>query len=214
MSWLRFTSACFILGLGLSAFAALSPKYADWAKGPEQWLMTAEDQVAWKHIQTDDEAKAFVDLFWARRDPSPGTALNEMHILFDKRVVTADKNFTTKKTRGALTDPGKVFILLGAPKYLHKDTQGLDQGLARGPRGYMDLGSGERVGASMQWDYAQPADLGLTGPVFFEESVTSHEFHVNTHAGNIVGALAKAVTDYVFNPELTAVPDWAKGDPR
>ena len=93
----------------------LSPKYIDWADGPVRHLMTRDETKQWKAIHTDTEARAFIDLFWARRDPTPGTPRNEFHETFDKRVVTADQYFSSPSTRGAMSDPGKVLILLGPP---------------------------------------------------------------------------------------------------
>jgi GWxTD domain-containing protein len=98
-----------------SAFAALSPDRADWAKGPVQFLMTDEERAQWSALQTDAQADEFVAQFWARRDPTPGTARNEYRESFDERVAAADKQLTTKNQRGALTDQGKVIILFGPP---------------------------------------------------------------------------------------------------
>ena len=80
-----------------------------------KWLMTAEDVKAWRAINNDTAAREFIALFWARRDPTPGTAENEFRDEFDHRVAVADIVFSRNKTRGALTDPGRVYILLGAP---------------------------------------------------------------------------------------------------
>ena len=57
-----------------AAVAAVSPEYKNWNRGPEQWLMTREDQKAWKKIDNDADAIAFINLFWARRDPTPDEA--------------------------------------------------------------------------------------------------------------------------------------------
>ena len=102
MTSLRSVVAFALLALSASAFAALSPKYADWAKGPEQWLMTRDDWRAWKNVKTDDEAHDFIELFWARRDPTPGTQINEFRDTFEGRVVYADKTY--KSNFPVLTD--------------------------------------------------------------------------------------------------------------
>ncbi|HEU4522313.1 MAG TPA: GWxTD domain-containing protein, partial [Thermoanaerobaculia bacterium] len=76
-----------------SAFAQLSAEYRDWANGPVKWIMTPEETANWKKVRSDADAKAFVDLFWARRDPSPGTPANEFQAEFDARVEYADRQF-------------------------------------------------------------------------------------------------------------------------
>lgn len=107
--------ALLALTLATNSFAALSKEYADFAKGPAQNLLTSEERAQWKNIKTDDAAKAFIDLFWARRDPSPGTPVNENKDLFEARVKVADGNFREPKKIGSMTDRGKAFILMGTP---------------------------------------------------------------------------------------------------
>src|SRR5260370_40352165 len=45
---------------------ALSDKFADFGKGPEQFLMTREELAQWKTVRSDADAQAFIDLFWLR----------------------------------------------------------------------------------------------------------------------------------------------------
>jgi len=95
--------------------AALSSTYVDWAKSPVQYLMTKGEAAAWKNIQSDGQAQTLVELFWARRDPTPGTVVNEFKDDFDARVKYADGHFTSARTPGSMTDRGKIFILFGPP---------------------------------------------------------------------------------------------------
>ncbi|MFZ2491958.1 MAG: GWxTD domain-containing protein [Thermoanaerobaculia bacterium] len=97
-----------------SGFSALSPENTAWGKSPVKWIMTKAETSAWAKIKSDDEAKAFIDLFWARRDPTPATPVNEAREGFDQRVRIADERYSAA-TAGSLTDQGRVFILLGAP---------------------------------------------------------------------------------------------------
>lgn len=106
--------------LATSAWAALSPQYADFPKGPAQFLLTKDELNAWKNVKTDEQAKNFIDLFWARRDPTPTTPANEFREGFDQRVKLADDNFGANKKAGSLTDRGKVFVLLGAPTRMRR----------------------------------------------------------------------------------------------
>ncbi|HET7712843.1 MAG TPA: GWxTD domain-containing protein, partial [Thermoanaerobaculia bacterium] len=76
---------------------ALSAEYVQFGQGPAQFLMTKEELAAWGKITTDADAKAFIDAFWARRDP-------RLKAEFDRRVKYADDNFRESKKRGALTE--------------------------------------------------------------------------------------------------------------
>jgi len=226
---LRFAVAMCALVVGASAFAALSPKYADWAKGPEQWLMTRDDWKAWRNVKTDEEAQQFIDLFWARRDPTVGTYRNEFREEFEGRVAYADANYKSYRgKRGALTEPGRVFILLGAPHSAGgggrssmsmmggETAQGVSSGDSSGgrggPAGIADSGykmTGQ-LGAKMEWEYSRPGDLGLTGSVYFIEDITSHDFHYDPQRSNVGGALTTMIQKDLVNPSLTSVPEWSR----
>lgn len=104
-----------VVSVSTAAFAGPSTQHADFGKGPAQFLMTAEEQAKWKSIATDADAEAFETLFWARRDPTPGTPRNEFRENFDAAVKYADEHFGQKRQRGALTDRGRVLVLFGAP---------------------------------------------------------------------------------------------------
>src|SRR5205085_2676463 len=67
-----------------------------------------------------------------------------------------------------------------------------------------------QMGARMEWEYARPGEVGLTGSVYFIEDLTSHEFHYDPQRSNVGGALAKAIQRVIISPNLTAVPDWAR----
>jgi len=107
--------AAILIAVAATSFSQLSMAKADWARGPVQFLMTKEDLAAWNALKSDAEADQFIALFWARRDPTPGTPQNEMREEFDRRVQYADQTFGTARQRGALTDRGKVLVLFGAP---------------------------------------------------------------------------------------------------
>lgn len=55
--------------------------------------------------------------FWARRDPTPGTAYNELMAEFYRRADYSYFNFARngRTLDGAITDRGKIYILFGPP---------------------------------------------------------------------------------------------------
>lgn len=103
--------------LALPATAELI-KFKDWDKSPEfTWYATDDERKAWAAVTTDEEAQKFNNLFWGRRHVNyQTTAENAFRARFDALAAEADRVFTMGKTRGALTERGKVLILLGPPK--------------------------------------------------------------------------------------------------
>ena len=204
-------------------FAKPSSKYQEWAKGPVQWLMTKDEQTAWAALPDDKAASDFIDLFWARRDPTPNTAGNEFKDEFDGRVRAADRAFPANGKRGSLTDRGRVFVMLGAPKEL---IGGSATGLAVGATGVSDKDTGmggggtagsfssgvvSRLTARTQFTYDNYAEIGLVRPaVVFIEDGYSHDFKVDPQQGNPYGAMTSQAQKALVHPELTSVPAWAQ----
>src|SRR6478672_7024604 len=117
----RIVIACAAVAiLAPSAFAQLSAENRDWAAGAVQYIMTPQEQAQWKQIKTDAEAKAFIDLFWAKRDPSANTAANEYRDSFEQAVKYADEHFAEGRRKGSLTDRGRVLVLLGPPSRIER----------------------------------------------------------------------------------------------
>jgi len=93
----------------------------EFAAGPAQYLFTKEELSEWnRSVQTDEQARAFIERFWARRDPTPGTPANEFRDSYETRLKTADERFHQPHLEGSLTDRGKVFMVLGAPTKLQR----------------------------------------------------------------------------------------------
>lgn len=97
---------------------ALSNEPRVWGATAVRLLMTKAEQTAFDTVASDDEAKRFIELFWARRDPTPDTPVNEFREQIEQRMREADKRFATHDTRGSATDRGRVFVLFGEPDHV------------------------------------------------------------------------------------------------
>lgn len=208
--------AASILILAATISVAEPPaKLTSWATGPASHLMTAAEKAAWKKIATEDEADAFIALFWAKRDPTAGTPANELRDEFEKRVNLADEHFTTKRTRGAMTDRGRALIVLGPP--FNVSSMGAQARAPRNPNiSSVDNWDGSVIGprgaaAKLVWTYA-----GDKKPKFIQRK--EFELHFVDDQGDGEFALGKvasldpeavfleAVNALLFAPDLTAAP--------
>lgn len=137
--------------LTASLLAALSPGLAEFGTGPTKFLMTKAEQKQWKRISSDKDAQAFIDLFWARRDPTPDTFRNEFREAFNQRIVDADAQFTTEGSRGAMSEPGRILILLGPPTKIFQKAEGPsnDGPVTDGSAGGAPSGGGRGSGPSL-----------------------------------------------------------------
>jgi GWxTD domain-containing protein len=62
----------------------------------------------------DDSLAAVWTRFWERRDPDPGTPVNEALVLFETRVETASRRYGVMEP-GWQSDQGRIYIRLGEP---------------------------------------------------------------------------------------------------
>ena len=105
-----------IILVASTAAAQLSPEHASWADGPEGFLLTKKERREWQELRSDADAKAFIELFWARRNPDPTAGFNTFRAEFQTKVRYADEHFGVPGHRGALSDRAKVLILMGRPE--------------------------------------------------------------------------------------------------
>lgn len=197
-----------------AAHAALSDKHEAWGDGPAQWIMTAEEKRAWRAVKTDGEATRFIDLFWARRDPTPGTAQNEFRDEFEGRVKYSDEAFAERGRRGSMTDRGRVYVVLGAPTT--GDTQaGLMTGAVTAgdaTRGNSGLGRNQQLGNRIvwEWDYraSQKFDMPKIEVVFIQDTNRGRTTR-DVQRRDFLAAEPVAIRKAIRNTELTEVPSWA-----
>ena len=105
------------LVIAASALAELS-KYKDWDKSAEAYFLTPAERAEWKKLATDEDAEKFIILYWARRDPSPGTPQNEFRDDVGRRIAAADLQFKMPRyKRGADSVRGRLLVTLGTPTH-------------------------------------------------------------------------------------------------
>ncbi len=204
----------------MPAFAGLSAELEDWGSGPAQWIMTSDEKKAWRKISTDADAINFMDLFWARRDPTPGTAVNEFRDRFVNRVAFSDMTFIEKRKRGAMTDRGRVYIVLGAatnmtgvtpqvdsqPSVAAVDPGGGGHSLGRG--GSLVSRTREREVWIWKQVDARKFEMGEIAVVFVEDPVT-RSMRRDPYRTDFGLASTVAIRKAIVSPDLTAVPAWA-----
>ncbi len=83
-----------------------------------------------KYLATEGELRGLIETpgeqqaealtrFWARLDPVPATAVNELKVQYFERVDYANRHFTTEQKEGWETNMGEVYIMLGPPSEIY-----------------------------------------------------------------------------------------------
>jgi GWxTD domain-containing protein len=110
-----------VLAAGLLAAACastrglkeLDPKSRDFIS-KVRYTITAEERKAFL-VLAPEAREPFIEDFWDRRDPTPGSAENEYRTGYYDRIERANRLFSGGGSPGWLQDRGRVYITLGPP---------------------------------------------------------------------------------------------------
>ena len=192
-----------------AANAQLSPEYKEWPNSPAGFLLTKAEKKEYQEIKADTQAKAWIELFWAKRDPDLGTVFNEFEGDFDARVAAADLQFSTDKVPGSMTDRGRTLIVMGLPS-----TRAAAP--ASAVPGAIENHNEDDRGAAEVWLYRKdriPANAGIKADelrFYFVETRRGLKDYTldrgNTMNAMALKALAIVPESLVKNPKLTEVP--------
>ena len=87
--------------------------------------MTDAERKEFGRLSTDEARSAFVERFWQRLDPDPATARNEFRETYEARSAEVEKRFESIGGPPWSSDRGRVYLLLGEPRGVRRETAGL-----------------------------------------------------------------------------------------
>ncbi|MGD9346688.1 MAG: GWxTD domain-containing protein [Candidatus Aminicenantes bacterium] len=142
-----------------------------------RFIITKEEKNIYLRLPESDR-KAFVEEFWAKRDPDPLTEENEFKIEYYSRIESANRIFRGEGIPGWLTDRGRMYIIFGPPFSRKYYPPGSEVGIRR---------------AREIWYYGN-------FPVIFEDTNSNGVFRLLTtnvaHLGEINYALREVTEDH------------------
>ena len=98
--------------------------YHKWVTEDVAYIITDAERKAFKDLQTDEEREMFIEQFWLRRDPTPGTPENEFKEEHYRRIAYANQHFAANKIAGWKTDRGRIYITYGPPDEIESHPSG------------------------------------------------------------------------------------------
>jgi GWxTD domain-containing protein len=101
---------------------AASP-YDKWLHEEAVYIITDQERADFRKLQTDAEREHFVEEFWKRRDPTPGTPRNEYKEEHYRRIAYANDRFKSA-IPGWKTDRGRIYIEYGPPDEIDSHPSG------------------------------------------------------------------------------------------
>jgi GWxTD domain-containing protein len=102
--------------------------YVQWLDEDVVYIIAPEERAAFLGLSTDAERERFIEQFWLRRDPTPGTPENEYKNEHYRRIAYANQHFTANvglpQGIGWRMDRGRVYIIWGAPDEIESHPTG------------------------------------------------------------------------------------------
>jgi GWxTD domain-containing protein len=102
------------------AEAASRDPYQLWLNEEAVYIITDAERQAFRRLETDEERQQFIQQFWLRRDPTPGTPENEFRDEHYRRLAYVNRAFIARSIPGWKTDRGMVYIKYGPPDELER----------------------------------------------------------------------------------------------
>ena len=99
--------------------------YGKWLREDVAYIITSEERNAFLKLTTDAEREQFIEQFWLRRDPTPGTIENEFKEEHYRRIAYANEHYAAASP-GWTTDRGRIYIQYGPPDEIESHPGGSD----------------------------------------------------------------------------------------
>lgn len=94
----------------------------EWIKGVEL-IITDAEKAEFAKLKKEKDRETFIELFWAKRDPTPQTEHNEFREEYYKRLEQVKNRFIYGYNTGVETDMGKVYVRFGNPMKIYSQGQ-------------------------------------------------------------------------------------------
>ena len=111
-----FATLFALVGATLSA-QDLGPEHRRWLEEEVPYIITEREAEVFAALGSALERDRFIEAFWQKRDPVPGTPENEFRDEHLRRLAHANRELRGEAfTEGWRTDRGRMYIILGPPR--------------------------------------------------------------------------------------------------
>jgi GWxTD domain-containing protein len=97
--------------------------YSKWVNQDAVYIITKAERANWDQLTTDPDREQFIEQFWERRNPIPGSATNQYREEHYRRIAYANDRFKSG-IPGWKTDRGRIYITYGPPDEIESHPSG------------------------------------------------------------------------------------------
>ncbi len=151
--------------------------YKKWLSDEVPYIITDEERGAFKKLSTDDEREQFIEQFWERRNPNPGSPENEFKEEYYRRIAYANEHYASG-IPGWKADRGRIYIMYGPADEIEDHSMG--GSYLRPP----EEGGGQTATFPFeQWRYRYIEGIGSNIILEFVDPTMTGEFHLTMDPG-------------------------------
>jgi len=151
--------------------------YKKWIQEEVPYIITDEERGSFKKLATEEEREQFVEAFWERRNPSPGSPENEFKEEYYRRIAYANEHYASG-IPGWKSDRGRIYIMYGPPDENESHPSG--GSYERPP----EEGGGETSTYPFeQWRYRYIDGIGTNIILEFVDPSMTGEYHLTIDPG-------------------------------
>lgn len=151
--------------------------YKKWISEEVPYIITDEEKKSFKNLSTDDEREQFIESFWERRNPNPGSPENEFKEEYYRRIAYANEHYASG-IPGWKTDRGRIYIMYGPADETDSHPSG---GTYERPQ---EEGGGETSTYPFEtWRYRYIDGIGTNIILEFVDPTMTGEYHLTMDPG-------------------------------
>ncbi|MCJ7504583.1 MAG: GWxTD domain-containing protein [Acidobacteriia bacterium] len=151
--------------------------YKKWLSDEVPYIIADEERAAFKKLSTDDEREQFIEQFWERRNPNPGSPENEFKEEYYRRIAYANEHYASG-IPGWKADRGRIYIMYGPADEIEDHSMG--GSYLRPP----EEGGGQTSTYPFeQWRYRYIEGIGSNIILEFVDPTMTGEFHLTMDPG-------------------------------
>ncbi len=151
--------------------------YKKWLQEEVPYVITDEERGAFKKLSTDEEREQFIEQFWERRNPNPGSPENEFKEEYYRRIAYANEHYASG-IPGWKADRGRIYIMYGPADEIESHPSG---GTYMRPP---EEGGGETSTYPFEtWRYRYIDGIGTNIILEFVDPSMTGEFHLTIDPG-------------------------------
>lgn len=156
------------------AQAAAATPYTKWLHEDVAYIITDQERATFKSLENDAQREAFIQEFWQKRDPTPGTPENEFKNEQYRRIAYANEHFASS-IPGWKTDRGRIYITYGPPDEIEDHSSG---GFYQRPA--VEGGGETSTYPFQQWRYRHIDGVGDNIIIEFVDPTYTHEYRMTS----------------------------------